>query len=87
MACFQSDGIEPEVRDFFKYDCQNGGYISSTFFKDSTMYFIRTFGLVGVDVFQEIFNTVNMDTDVIHLWMRAGPLFGIGVSVTGVNSL
>ena len=22
-------------------------------------------------VFQEIFNTVNMDTDVIHLWMRA----------------
>ena len=39
--------------------------------KDSTMYFIRTFGLVGVDVFQEISNTVNMDTDVIHLWMRA----------------
>ena len=24
-----------------------------------------------VDVFQEIFNTINMDTDVIHLSMRA----------------
>ena len=36
------------------------------------MYFIWTFGLiVAVDVFQEIFNTGNMDIDVIHQWMRA----------------
>ena len=31
------------------------------------MYFIRTFGRVWVHIFQELFNTVNLDTDVIHL--------------------
>ena len=30
------------------------------------MYFIRTSGLVWVNVFQELFNTVNLDTDRCH---------------------
>ena len=49
------------------------------------MYFIRAFGSVGVDISKEFFHTTDLYIGVLHL--MKGALSGIGVSVTGVNSL
>ena len=51
FACFQSNGIEPKKEILLK-KMMVGNNCSYTFLEDSTMYFIRTSGLIGVVVTQ-----------------------------------
>ena len=70
----------------FKYDCQYRGYISSTFLKDSTIYFIRFLALWELMFFRSFSTPLTWILMSFICGWGLGPLFGIGVSVTGVNS-
>ena len=74
MASFQSDGLEPEVRDVSNMIAKMG--VIRVLHSSRTLPCISSGPLaLGVDIFQEIFNTVNMDTDVIHLRMSGLGLY------------